>query len=142
MALTLNSEEIQRYATGASRATLNDDIDDGVITREDAQAILSAKGDSLESINNTFPFEDDTLLIPLVVESITTATSLITSGIHETITDYNQLLTDITANVTDVVREEIDDNLGHVIETRESIHNFYNEHKVVSFYMLKNLSLL
>jgi len=126
MAVTLSQSEINDLAKVLGVGQVRENIEEGSFTADDGRAILTARGHTIEQITGVIPDDEGFGFIPDVVESINTATSLITSGIHETITDYNQLLTDITANVTEVVREEIDENLGHVIQTRESLHNFYS----------------
>jgi len=126
MAVTLSQSEINDLAKVLGVGAVRENIEEGSFTADDGRAILTARGHDILTITDAIPDDEGFGFIPDVVESINTATSLITSGIHETITDYNQLLTDITANVTEVVREEIDDNLGHVIQTRESLHNFYS----------------
>ena len=126
MAVTLSQSEINDLAKVLGVGQVRENVEEGSFSAEDGRAILTARGHTIEQITGVIPDDEGFGFIPDVVESINTATSLITSGIHETITDYNQLLTDITANVTEVVREEIDENLGHVIQTRESLHNFYS----------------
>jgi len=126
MAVTLSQSEINDLAKVLGVGAVRESLEEGEFSADDARAILTARGHTIEQITGVIPDDEGYGFIPDVVESINTATSLITSNVTDTITDYNQLLTDITANVTEVVREEIDDNLGHVIQTRESLHNFYS----------------
>ena len=107
MALTLNKAEIQAASRTASRGQLNDDIDDGLITREDAQAILSAKGDSLESINDTFPFQDDTLLIPLIASGMHEVTDAIGGMLTERVNNASGDMVGNLNDITDVILGKI-----------------------------------
>ena len=107
MAVTLSQSEINDLAEVLGIGAVRENVEEGTFSADDGRAILTARGHTIEQITGVIPDDEGYGFIPDVVESINTATEVISSSVTTPLQDYNQLIADINGFVTDAVRDSI-----------------------------------